>query len=55
MEIIGGYVRNQKILQKEVNEVRLMVHRDLAQVRICLWNLVDVSRQGLEEAGMISR
>lgn len=50
-----GAVSEASILQKRVNEGRLIVHRHLAQIQICLWNLLDVSRQGVEEAGVISR
>lgn len=50
-----GAVSEASILRKRVNEVRLIVHRHLAQIQICLWNLLDVSRQGVEEAGVISK
>lgn len=50
-----GAVSEASILRKRVNEGRLIVHRHLTQIQICLWNLLDVSRQGVEEAGVISR
>lgn len=46
--VIGGLLRNLPVTEE--GEIRLIVHRDLIQLWICLWNLVDVCSQGVGEA-----